>query len=228
MPITLLDSFQSTGTSASPTVTSTSGNFQFQVAFVIINDILTITPPSGWTNLTTFSGGSGANKIAGVLSYNAATTIPAGGTLTWSLGSTSANYAITLARFLDLSAFVAGNGLYASSSTTLLTPSITSGDGKGLLIMGIGQKSPSTCTFSNPLIKNTTSGTTLYTPTLITSSQIGSTQGTQLYNLMYYQLVDMVSQPITGQVTSSDSQQGSYFLAAFNYKASISKVASIF
>ena len=229
MAISLLDSFNSTGTSLSPAITTTSSTFQFQVAYVIINDILTITPPTGWTNLTTFSGGSGANKISGVLSYNVVTSIPSGGTLNWTLsGSTAANYVITLARFIDISAFLAGNGQYLSSTTTLTTPSITSGGGKGLLIMGIGQKSPSSATFSGQKIMRTSDSTTLYTPTLITSAQIGSNQGTQLYNLMYYSLVDMVSTAITGQVTSTDSQQGAYFLAAFNYRASVSKTATIF
>ena len=227
MPITLLDSFNATGTSASPAVTTSSANFQFQVAFVAVTDTATITPPTGWTNLTTYSGGTGSNKIAGVISYNAVTSIPSGGTLTWTLAA-SANWTITLARFIDLSAFLAGNGQYLGSNTTLTTPSITSGDGKGLLVMGMAQKSPSTCTFTSPLIKNTTTSTTLYTPTLVTSAQLGSSQATQIYNLLYYQLVDMVSQPITGQVTSSDSQQGAYFLTAFNYKASVSKTATIF
>lgn len=232
MPITLLDSFRSTGTSTSASITTTSGSYQFQLAFVLVSDSasgstgVTITPPTGWTNLSSFGGGSGSNSVSGVLSYNTATSIPASGTYTWTQPS-SKLYTITLARFLDLSTFVGGNGQWQSASNTIVTPTISSGSGNGLLIFGVGQQAPAAAIFSNQKIYNTTTLATLYTPTLITSQQAGTNPGA-LYNLLYYSIVNMTNTLIAAQVTSDSNQQYVSFLASFNYKASVSSVPSIF
>lgn len=247
MPITLLDSFNSSGSGSTASVTTSSASFQFQVAY-ILTDIfpLTITVPTGWSNLVAVGDGSGANKIGALLAYNATATIPSGGTINFTL-SASGNYTITLARFLDLSTFNAGSGQWYSSATSLVTPSVaSSGNSSGLAIMGIGQKSASTATFTNPAITGTVSysppagstATVTYTPSLITNVATGSNQSTWLNNRLYYAFVNAAtgapsgsvisSLTYAGSVTSSLSQQSGNFLALFEYRPPKIQLPSIF
>ncbi|MFM9105466.1 MAG: hypothetical protein ACKOWF_02070 [Chloroflexota bacterium] len=247
MGIQFLDTFTATtgeGVNVAPSttisVTTTSASFQFQVAMVYCNANATastpiaITPPSGWTNLTSFGGGNGANVQTAVLSYSLPNTIPNGGTFTWTFPS-AVTAVVVLTRYNDLTTFNTSAGALTTQSP-MYSAQVTPGTGQRLFICGFGQRQRAVALTGFELRTTGTAGGqagatlvgALTNRAGTNGARAGNSQQTDLEAYVCDTIVTTSAGFYNGQATTTSNQQGAALIASFGFNPSLSKVPSIF